>query len=137
LLKVRERYAGHPITTRELIEILAEELPPALRYEGKPSLEWFYEGWINGLAMPRLELQEVKLTPKAGSVAVSGTIVQKDSADDLVTSVPLYAVMPRDRRVFLGRVFADGSQSSFHLVAPAGVRRIVVDPEQTILTAPR
>jgi hypothetical protein len=137
LRRVRERYAGKPITTQELMDVFAEDLPPSLRYEDKKSLDWFYQGWINGTAMPKLELQGVKVTPKGTSALVTGSLVQKDAPRDLVTSVPMYASLPGERRVFLGRVFADGAQSSFRLTAPAGTRRILVDPEQTILTSPR
>ena len=137
LRRVRERYAGKPITTQELMDVFAEDLPPSLRYEGKKSLDWFYQGWINGTAMPKLELQGVKVTPKGTSALVTGSLVQKGAPRDLVTSVPMYASLPGERRVFLGRVFADGAQSSFRLTAPAGTRRILIDPEQTILTSPR
>ena len=41
LRKVRERYEGKSISTRELLAVFAEELPPGLRYEGKSSLDWF------------------------------------------------------------------------------------------------
>ena len=34
-----------------------EDLPPALRYEGKTSLDWFLDGWINGTSLPKLELK--------------------------------------------------------------------------------
>jgi len=55
----------------------------------------------------------------------------------LVTSVPLYAVVSGKQTVLLGRVFADGEESSFRLVAPAGTHRIVLDPNGTILTSPK
>ena len=137
LRKVRERYEGQPISTSELLNVFAEELPPSLRYEGKKSLDWFLEGWINGTSLPKLELKGVKFTPKGSGATVTGTIVQKDAGEDLVTSVPVYAVMPGKQTVLLGRVFADGEESSFHLTAPAGAHKIVLDPNQTILTSPR
>jgi hypothetical protein len=68
---------------------------------------------------------------------VTGTIVQKDAPQDLVTSVPIYAVMAGKQQVLLGRVFADGEESSFHLPAPAGAHKIVLDPNETILTSPK
>jgi hypothetical protein len=37
----------------------------------------------------------------------------------------------------LGVVLADGNESTFRLTAPAGTRRIVLDPEQTVLTSPK
>jgi hypothetical protein len=137
LRKVRQRYEGRAISTKELIDVFAEELPPSLRYEGKKSLDWFLEGWINGTSLPKLELKAVKFTPKGTGSVVSGTILQKDAPQDLVTSVPVYAVMAGKQTALLGRVFADGEESSFHLAAPAGTHKIVLDPNETILTSPK
>jgi hypothetical protein len=136
LRKVRERYAGKAITTRQLIAVFAEELPEPLRYEGRKSLDWFYQGWINGTAVPHLELQGVKLSPGPKSVIVNGTILQKSAPKDLVTSVPLYALMPGNRKILVARVFADGVETNFRVSAPLGLRRIVLDPEQTVLSNP-
>jgi hypothetical protein len=137
LRKVRERYQGRSISTSELLDVFAEELPAALRYEGKSSLDWFLNGWINGTSLPKLELRAVKFTPKAAGLVVSGTILQKDAPQDLVTSVPVYAVVAGKQLVLLGRVFADGEESSFRLSAPAGAHKIVLDPNETILTSPK
>jgi peptidase M1-like protein len=137
LRKLRQRFEGKAISTSELLEIFAEGLPPSLRYEGKASLDWFLQGWINGTALPKLQLQSVKFTPKGNVSIVSGTVLQKDASEDLVTSVPLYAVVSGKASVFIGRVFADGTESSFHLSAPAGTHKILLDPKQTILTAPK
>ncbi len=137
LRKVRQRYEGRAISTDELIDVFAEELPLSLRYEGKKSLDWFLDGWINGTSLPKLELKGVKFTPKGTGSVVSGTILQKEAPADLVTSVPVYAVMAGKQTVLLGRVFADGEESSFHLPAPAGAHKIVLDPNETILTSPK
>jgi Peptidase family M1 domain len=137
LRKVRERYQGKSISTRELLDVLAEELPPALRYEGRSSLDWFLEGWVNGTSLPKLEVRATKVLPKNGRTLVSGTILQKDAPRDLVTSVPVYGSIAGKRPVLIGRVFADGQESSFHLSAPAGISKIVLDPNETILTSPK
>ncbi len=133
LRTVRERYEGKSITTRELLRVFEEQLPPSLWYEGKKSLDWFYQGWINGTAIPKLELQAVKYTDKAGSTAISGTILQKNVTNELVTSVPVYAAV-RGKALLIGRIFADGPESQFHLTAPSGTRKIILDPNQTLLT---
>lgn len=137
LRKVRERYQGRSISTAELLDVFAEDLPPSLRFEGRSSLDWFLKGWVNGRSLPRLELKGVKFTPKGEGSVVSGTILQKDAPPDLVTSVPVYAVLAGKQLVLLGRVFADGEESSFHLPAPAGSHKIVLDPNETVLTSPR
>src|SRR5581483_2162254 len=94
LRHVRERYEGKAITTQQLLDVFAEELPPALRYQGKQSLNWFLDGWVNGTALPKLELKNVKFAAKGSGLMASGMILQKDSPSDLVTSVPIYAVLP-------------------------------------------
>ena len=63
--------------------------------------------------------------------------MQKEAPEGLVTSVPVYAVNAGKQMVLLGRVFADGEESSFHVSAPAGTHKIVLDPYETILTHPK
>jgi len=136
LRRLRERYQGKPITTRELLQAFEEELPPSLWYEHHKSLEWFYEGWVNGTAIPRLELHGVKYSDNPGSTTISGVILQKDAPDNLVTSVPLYASVG-GKMVLLGQVFADGPETAFHVSAAPGARKAVLDPDQTLLTRSR
>lgn len=135
LKRFRERYEGQAITTRELLDVFAEDLPPALRYEGKSSLDWFMDGWINGTSLPKLQLKNVRFTARGNATIVSGTILQKEAPAHLVTSVPLYAAESGRTSVLLGRVFADGQESTFRISAPAGTRKILLDPQQTVLTS--
>jgi Peptidase family M1 domain len=136
LRRARERYQGQAITTRQLLQVLEEDLPRPLWYEGHKSLDWFYQDWINGTAIPRIELRNVKYVEKGQATLVTGIIVQKETPKDFVTSVPLYA--PRGvGTVLLGRVFADGPETPFHVNAPARTTRIVVDPHQTVLARVR
>ena len=135
LNRVRERYQERAMNTREFLQVFEEELPPSLRYEGRKSLDWFYEGWISGTALPRLELQSVKYAQKPDGVGVTGTIRQEDAPKELVTAVPVYAVFA-GKNVLLGQVFADGPETNFRLSAPPGTRKVVLDPYQTILTRP-
>jgi hypothetical protein len=132
LRKFRERYQGKVVTTQELFSVFEEELPPSLQYEGKKSLDWFYQGWVNGTSIPNIELHEVKYINKADSTVVSGTILQRSASENLVTSVPVYASLS-GKNILLGRVFADGPETQFRLGAPAGTHKIVLDPYQTVL----
>ena len=134
LRRVRERYAGKSLSTQELVQVFEEELPRSLWFENRRSLDWFLDGWINGTAMPRLEARDVRITPKERGVSVAGVIAQKDAPDDLVTAIPVYGVTAAKATVFLGQILADGPETSFHLNAPAGTRKIVLDPRQTVLS---
>jgi hypothetical protein len=132
LRKLRERYEGKAVSTKEILDVFAENLPPSLRYEGKSSLDWFLDGWVNGTSIPKLSLHGVKFAERAGGVRVTGLIRQEEADANLVTSVPIYGLSGRTP-ILLGRVFADGAESSFHLNAPTGTRRLVLDPYETIL----
>jgi len=133
---VRERYAGKEIDTRELLAAFEQELPPSLWYEGRKSLDWFLEGWVQGVALPHFSLRSVKYTPKPGGTTVSGVIVQKGGPQDLVTPVPVYAVVG-GKSVLLGRVFGDTPETPFRLAGPPDTKKIVLDPNQTLLTSPK
>ncbi|MBZ5665942.1 MAG: hypothetical protein LAO30_15175 [Acidobacteriia bacterium] len=137
LRRIRERYADKTVTTQELIHVFEEELPRPLWYENRHNLDWFLEGWIEGTAIPKLEAREIRITDKTGVTTVTGVIVQKNAPEDLVTAVPVYATTVGNALVLLGEVLADGPETAFRLTAPSGARKIVLDPKQTILSAPK
>ena len=137
LRKVRERYAGKAISNRELIQVFEEELPRPLWYDNRHKLDWFVDSWIEGTAIPQLQTRNVRITDKAGTATISGFIVQKDAPENLVTAVPVYGEAASNKMIFLGEVLADGPDTSFHLTAPVGIHKIVLDPNQTVLTAPK
>jgi hypothetical protein len=132
LRKLRTQYEGKPVTTAELISIFESELPSSLWYEGRKSLDWFYEGWVNGSSVPAYGLRDLKFTDKAGSTLVTGTIVQEHAPDSLVTAVPIYS-SASGKNNFLTRIFVEGPETQFHVTAPTGTRKILIDPEQTLL----
>jgi Peptidase family M1 domain len=134
LRRARERFQGKPMTTRDLLQVFEEDLPRSLWYEEQKSLDWFYQGWINGSAVPRFELKGVKYLDKPGSTSVTGLIVQVGAPPDLVTPVPLYA-SSGGRSMLLGRVLADGRETAFHLSAAPGTRKMLIDPDHTLLSS--
>jgi hypothetical protein len=137
LYRLRQRYEGKAVSTREMLNVFAEDLPASLRYEGKASLDWFLDGWINGTSVPRLDLQNVKFATKGKTIIATGVIRQKDAPEDLVTSVPIYAIVSGRAPALVGRMFADGPESSFRLSVPVGTHKLLLDPNGTILSAPK
>jgi aminopeptidase N len=132
---LRRRFEGRELSTADLQKAFEEALPAELHFEGKPSLDWFFEGWIQGTAVPRFELEDVRFSSVGGKRTARGKLLQKDAPDTLITSVPLYAATASGN-VFVGRVFADGPETEFRLIVPADARKLLVDPLLTILTRP-
>jgi hypothetical protein len=135
LRTLAERYRGKQITNADFEQAVEEVLPHSLWFENRKSLDWFFDGWVNGTAFPQFELAGVKFSRSAGAATVSGTIRQNSAPPDLVTSVPVYGVAG-ERKIYLGRIFAEGDETRFTIPAPAEVKQLVVDPYQTVLTAP-
>ena len=132
LMNLRKQYEGRAMTARDMLKAFEAELPRSAWRNGKSSLDWFYEGWINGVSVPKLELQKLKYTEESGRVLITGVIAQKEADKYLIASVPIYT-NAKERPVFLGRVFADGEETTFQLIAPRGTRGVVMDPYQAVL----
>ena len=131
-----ERYQGKEITNDDFEKAVEDVLPQSLWFENRKSLDWFFDGWVNGTAFPQLEVADVKLTRSGKAPAsVSFAVRQKLAPPDLVTNVPVYGVAG-ERKIYLGRVFVEGEETRFTLPVPADVKQLVLDPYQTVLTAP-
>jgi len=130
-----QRHKGSELTNAEFEKAFEEVLPRSLWFEGHPSLDWFFDGWVNGTAFPQFEVKASKFSGAGASRRVTATIRQIGAPADLVSSVPVYGVAG-DSQIYLGRVFAEGDSTQFALRAPASVTRLVLDPYGTLLTAP-
>jgi Peptidase family M1 domain len=124
---------NHKVSTLDLQRAFEQVMPASLSYEGKKSLDWFFDSWINGNSIPRFSLEGVHMTPAAGKLKVTGNILQDHAARDMVTAVPLYVVDGLGKSRFLAFVFADDPKTEFTLIAPAGAKQILLDPEETLL----
>lgn len=129
-----QRHKGSELTNAEFEKAFEEVLPRTLWFEGRQSLDWFFDGWVNGTAFPQFEVQGTKFKGVGAARNVSATIRQMGAPFDLVSSVPVYGV-EGDKQIYLGRVFAEGDSTQFTLKAPVGVTSLVLDPYGTVLSA--
>ena len=134
---LQQRFAGKVMDLQDVQQAFQENLPPSLWYEGRKSLDWFFDGWVNGTAIPSLQLKHARFLHKKNLTLAAGSIEQADAPSDLVTSVPIYAAIRGGSPVLLGRVFADGPVTPFRLRAPAGAHKLLLDPYETVLRRPR
>lgn len=124
---------NHKISTHDLQLAFEKVLPPKLRYEGKPSLEWFFDSWVNGASIPQFTLDSVHVSEIGAKARVRGVVRQAHADSRMVSAVPIYAVDTQGNSKFLTFVWADDQENSFTLTAPAGTKNVVLDPEGTIL----
>ncbi len=58
------RFQGKEITNADFEQAVEEVLPRSLWFENRKSLDWFFDGWVNGTAFPQLEVSGVKFARK-------------------------------------------------------------------------
>ena len=124
---------NHKISTLDVQRAFEQVMPASLGYEGRKSLDWFFDSWVNGNSIPQFSLEGVHMSPAAGKLKVTGTILEDHAAKDMVTAVPLYAVDATGKSRFLAFVFADDAKTEFTVTAPANTKQILLDPEETLL----
>ena len=135
LRKARDRFAGKAMSTRDLLQVFEEELPRPLWYNNHHNLGWFEESWINGTAIPELATRDIRIIARPGANTVTGLILQKNAPDNLITAIPVYGVGAGNSLVFLGEVLADGPETQFHFSTGEDVHKVLIDPNQTILSS--
>jgi Peptidase family M1 domain len=133
LRSLRDTYARKEIGLDDFRKAFEAKMPESLEFQNQHSLTWFFDGWVQGSAVPKIELKDVKINPKGAQGSATFTITQEDCPDDLVTLIPIYAVNAAGARTFAGRIFADGHETKDKLSVPAGTRKLLLDPDQTIL----
>jgi hypothetical protein len=135
LRKLLADHQNSAVSTADFIHAFEAVLPEPVRFEGRKSLDWFYDGWVNGTSVPAIDVTGVKFTKQGEEQFVSGDLHQKYAPDDLVTSVPLY-VQTAEKLEYVGRVFAVGAETHFRLRTKSIGRKLVVDPYHTVLRRP-
>jgi hypothetical protein len=131
LQKLVTKYAYRALSTEELQREVEAVMTPAMDLEGGHSMEWFFEEWVRGTGIPHYRV-EFSVRPAENGYAVRGKLFQTGVPHYFIASVPLYAVGASGRS-FLGNVAAAGPETSFHFVVPAAPRKILIDPQMTLL----
>ena len=126
-------YDGRSMTTANLKQAFERVLPKELQFENQRSLDWFFESWVSGTAIPDLQIADLKVTHSGKRNVATFNIKQTKCPETMVTSVPLYYETTDGNLQFLARVFAEGEDSDFKLDLPAVPGKLVLDPYRTVL----
>jgi Peptidase family M1 domain len=126
------KYAYRALSTADLQKEVEVVMTPQMDLEGGHSMEWFFEQWVHGTGIPHYH---VEFTSHAGEngFLVKGTLLQTGVPRSFIAPVPLYASGPNGRNIYLGTVTAEGAKTSFHFTTTVAPRRLVIDPEMTLL----
>src|SRR3989440_2233735 len=125
------KYAYRALSTDDFQHEVEAVMTPGMDLEGGRSMEWFFEEWVRGTGIPHYRVEFTAHHTEKGYV-LRGKLFQTGVPRSFVASVPLYA-SGAGHSALLGTVVAAGEETSFHFVAPNLPRKIVIDPQMTLL----
>jgi hypothetical protein len=128
------KYRLRALSTQDLQREVEAAMTPAMDLEGFHSMEWFFAQWVRGTGIPRYHVDfSVRRTEK-GSV-VRGALRQTGVPQSFIARVPLYALAAGGKQVYLGTVIAGGEKTTFHFSTPEAPKKLLIDPQMTLLCA--
>jgi Peptidase family M1 domain len=132
LQTLSSKYAYRALSTEDLQKELEAVMTPAMDLEGGRSMEWFFDEWIRGTGIPRYHVEFTARSSERG-ILVHGTLTQTGVPRSFIAPVPIYARLDAGHTVLLGTVVAEGAKTTFHFVTPTPPRKLLIDPEMTLL----
>jgi aminopeptidase N len=127
-----EKYRNRSLSTEDLQREVEAVMTPAMDLEGSHSMDWFFDEWVRSADIPRYSV-EFTLRPQGKNFLVRGTLQQSGVAENFVAAVPLYAARPGGKPVLLGTVVTSGAATPFQFVSRVPIKRILIDPQLTLL----
>ena len=125
------KYAYRALSTEDLQHEVEAVMTKSMDLEGGHSMEWFFDQWVRGTGIPSYRVEfNVHSTDKG--FLVRGKLYQNDVPRSFLAPVPLYASTV-GHTIYLGTVVASGPETSFHFLSKIDPRKIVIDPQLTLL----
>jgi hypothetical protein len=127
------KYAYRALSTADLQREVEAVMTPAMAVEGGRSMDWFFEEWVRGVGIPHYRVEYSVKHGENGGYVVRGKLRQTGVPRGFVAPVPLYADAGAGRSVALGTVVASGEETSFRFTTTSAPRKILIDPQMTLL----
>lgn len=131
-----EAHRYRALTTEDLQEAVERVMTPAMALEGGRSMDWFFDEWVRSTGIPRYSV-EFTARPQGKGFLVRGTLKQSGVPGNFLAAVPLYVARAGGKTVPLGTVTTSGERTPFQFVSSVQPRRLVIDPQLTVLCLPQ
>ena len=131
-----EAHRYRALTTEKLQRAVERVMTPAMALEGGGSMDWFFDEWVRSTGIPRYSV-EFTARPQGKGFLVRGTLKQSGVPGNFLAAVPLYVARPGGKTVLLGTVVTLDERTPFQFVSSVQPRRLVIDPQLTVLCLPQ
>ena len=115
-------YSGKAATTEEFKAMMEKHMTPDMDMEGNRRLDWFFDEYVYGTALPSYKLNYGFEKDANGDAVLSFKVTQSGVDDKFRMPVPVSLELADGRVVFLGRARITGNSTVERKVALKGVK---------------
>jgi len=129
-----ESHRHRPLTTADLQRAVEKLMTPQMDLESNRSMEWFFDQWVRHSGIPHYSVTFVaKPSTKGQGFVVTGTLKQEGVPETFTAAVPLYVPRAVGKPVLLSTVITTGTETKFQFTTRSQPRRLLIDPNHTLL----
>jgi len=126
------KYRLRALSTENLQREVESVMTPAMDLEETHSMEWFFAQWVRGTGIPRYHVN-FAVRHSGNQIFVRGTLLQEGVPSSFIAPVPIYALSTGGKQEYLGTVIATGERTPFHFPARETPKRLLIDPQMSLL----
>ena len=123
-------YSGQAASTEDFKATVEKHMTPDMDLEGNRRLDWFFNEYVYGTALPAYKLDSTFGKDVDGDVVLTLKVTQSGVDDKFRMVVPIYLELADGRIVFLGRARLTGDTSVEQIVPLKGLKET---PRQALL----
>ena len=126
------KYAQKSLTTLQFQREVEAVMTPKMDLEGGRSMEWFFDEYVRGTAIPHYKVSFSSRRTDKG-YQVRGKLFASRVPHSFIAPVPLFVSTGSGHGVFLGTVTAAGDETPFSFITQTDPRKLLIDPHMTLL----
>jgi hypothetical protein len=115
-------YSGRAATTEDFKAMLEKHETPEMAALGGGRMDWFFDEYVYGTALPSYDMQSSFDNDPSGNVVLSFKLTQSNVDEKFRMLVPIYLEMADGRALFLGRARLVGNTSLEQKVPLKGLK---------------
>lgn len=130
-------YTGKNPSTEDFQRIVEKHAPPKLRLSNDGTLDYFFDQWVRGTAVPRLTAKLNAAPATSGKYHIFGTITQSEVTDGFAVLVPVYIVYDKTAVSRLGSIRLVGNTTQdvdLEVALPKRPKSVVINAMHDVLT---
>ncbi|MCU1349478.1 MAG: Aminopeptidase N-like protein [Acidobacteria bacterium] len=131
-----QTYAGKNPSTTDFQHVVEKYLPPSLNLTRNGKIDWFFNQWVYGIAIPKLDSKFTVTDAGGGKYKVSGTMTQSQVPDNFVSLVALYINFDKGAYAKIASVPVVGNQTKpieFELPLPKAPKAVTINNMHDVL----